>query len=427
MKSIKFKKIAASVVAIATIVSTLPIGVSATWKQNSDNTWVYTEGESIATGWRIIDGKWYNFDNSGNMKTGWINDGGTWYYTSPDGGMKTGWINDNGTWYYAESSGAMKTGWVNDNETWYYTATNGAMQTSVTEIDKKIYSLSTNGSMQIGNIIINGETYTFSQNGECIGDKMPQPTKAFVGAGVTTAITEKKSSEVAQDNTIINSNSNSSRSSKHHSSSSSSDSIQNISKLTINNNDISFDYSINKNVNYDIKCEIYDEKDKMIDTVKWEKADSENNSKYSIFITDVLGEMNANNYIIAKISPNAGNGATIKSNKMKVISSNKMDKDISNINVDTKKINDKYQFTLTGKDNFENGTYVLYGFENEDSAYIKAVYCNGNTKSLEFNDLNSKWINTGVSKLKLARIYDAKQENDGSATCKVEFTDKFNF
>lgn len=72
---------------IATCLITLnPIGASAEWKQDSTGWW-YTEGNSWATGWREIDGKWYYFDNDGYMKTGWIQDENKWYYLDSDGAM----------------------------------------------------------------------------------------------------------------------------------------------------------------------------------------------------------------------------------------------------------------------------------------------------------------------------------------------------
>lgn len=46
-----------------------------------DQTWMYEEEESYATGWRQIDGAWYYFDGDGIMQTGWVKDADSqlWY------------------------------------------------------------------------------------------------------------------------------------------------------------------------------------------------------------------------------------------------------------------------------------------------------------------------------------------------------------
>ncbi|GAA0079105.1 hypothetical protein UT300005_34840 [Clostridium sp. CTA-5] len=450
MKSVKLKKIAATVVAMAVIISTSPMGVSAAWKQDSNNNWRYEEGDSLATGWKVIDGKWYKFNESGNMQTGWINDNGKWYYTTPSGEMKTGWINDNGkwyyssengemktgwvndngTWYYTSSSGEMTTGWVNDNGTWYYTASNGAMQTGVVEVENKVYSLSETGSMQTGNVMINGEVYNFSPTGECVGDKTPTPTKSFTQSGEAINKPENNNGD-AKDNikstdTDSSKSSSSSGSKKHHNNSGSSESKEVMSKLNIKNNDISFDYNIDTNTEYNINCEIYNENNKIIDIIKWDKVDSKNGSQCSIRITDILGEMNENNYIISKITPKKGNSAKITSPKMQVLSNKEMNLDLANINAKVENVNNSYKLTLTNNEDFLPGTYVVYGHESKDSAYVATTYCPGNIKTLEFNGLNYRWANGEVSKLKLVRIHEAKQNSDGTGSCEVEFTNNFD-
>ncbi len=41
----------------------------------------------MATGWQLVNNKWYFVDSSGVMKTGWLNDGGNWYYLNTSGEM----------------------------------------------------------------------------------------------------------------------------------------------------------------------------------------------------------------------------------------------------------------------------------------------------------------------------------------------------
>ncbi|AQR95925.1 MULTISPECIES: hypothetical protein [Clostridium] len=62
----KLTKIIASLLAVATMLTIYPIGVSAEWKRDS-NGWWNTEGDSWAVGWKQIDGKWYYFGQDGYM------------------------------------------------------------------------------------------------------------------------------------------------------------------------------------------------------------------------------------------------------------------------------------------------------------------------------------------------------------------------
>lgn len=187
MKSLKLKKILAMALVAASLATVVPVSASAEWRQDSSNKWNWTENDSKATGWKLIDGTWYRFDSQGAMYTGWINEGGTWYYTDNSGAMKTGWIMSNGVWYFTDNSGAMKTGWVNDNGTWYFTNESGAMLTGVVEVDGKVYCLSASGAMLTGNVIINGVVYTFAATGEAVGN-IPKADRAFnvVDGKVTT-------------------------------------------------------------------------------------------------------------------------------------------------------------------------------------------------------------------------------------------------
>lgn len=136
MNKASLKKTVSTVVIVATITTLSPLGVSAQWRQNTDSTWNYTEGNKLALGWRNISDIWYYFNSNGKMNTGWICDNGNWYYNNNSGAMETGWVNDNGTWYYLDNTGVMKTGWIKDNDKWYYADSSGAMQTDVIKINE---------------------------------------------------------------------------------------------------------------------------------------------------------------------------------------------------------------------------------------------------------------------------------------------------
>jgi hypothetical protein len=117
------KKLIASILTTLLIVGTLPVGASAAWKQNSDNSWSWTEDGYNSYGWKQIDGNWYYFKDA-KMQTGWLNNG-YYYYLGNDGSMKTGWVNDGGTWYYLKSDGVLATDTVVDG---YYVNAKGVMQ-----------------------------------------------------------------------------------------------------------------------------------------------------------------------------------------------------------------------------------------------------------------------------------------------------------
>lgn len=83
--------------------------------------------DTVATGWREIDGQWYFFNNSGAMQASWYDDGSSWYWFGSDGAMATGWRSIAGSWYCFGASGVMKANcWMGD----YYFLPNGAMATN---------------------------------------------------------------------------------------------------------------------------------------------------------------------------------------------------------------------------------------------------------------------------------------------------------
>lgn len=120
------KKIIASLLATVLVIGVAPIGVSAEWKQNSDNSWSWSRsnnGNKAYYGWEQIDGKWYFFKDQ-KMQTGWLNNG-YYYYLGSDGAMKTGWVNVGGSQYYLKSDGTLATDTVVDG---YYVDSKGIVQ-----------------------------------------------------------------------------------------------------------------------------------------------------------------------------------------------------------------------------------------------------------------------------------------------------------
>ncbi|WP_459481477.1 hypothetical protein [Clostridium saccharoperbutylacetonicum] len=62
----KLRKVIASLLIATSILAISPIGASAEWKSDN-NGWWYAEGNSYATGWKKINGKYYFFSKDGYM------------------------------------------------------------------------------------------------------------------------------------------------------------------------------------------------------------------------------------------------------------------------------------------------------------------------------------------------------------------------
>ena len=97
--------------------------------------WRYIEadGTGAAPGWKLIDGSWYWFEDSGRMRTGWLLQGDTWYYLDDSGAMASGWRTIGGKSYYFTESGAMKTGHMEQNGTVYSFHSDGSVDTAKKE------------------------------------------------------------------------------------------------------------------------------------------------------------------------------------------------------------------------------------------------------------------------------------------------------
>lgn len=157
----KLRILVASIIATTTILSINSSAAKAEWKQDTNGYW-YSQENSYATKWSLIDG--------------------VWYYFNSDGYMKTGWVLENNNWYFMDSSGAMQTG--------------------IIQVDGKKYYLAGSGDMKTGNVNIAGEIYTFAMSGEAIGDKIPQTDKAFSGDGAVVTPVQIKNTLKSNGKTV---------------------------------------------------------------------------------------------------------------------------------------------------------------------------------------------------------------------------------
>lgn len=183
--------------------------LKASWEKGSKGMWYKYPDGTWATGWALIDKKWYYFDKDGWMLTGWRelewrqskkkNKKDWFFFDQKTGGMLTGWhvlswsqgkstfcFDENGVmltgwqwltkdgkagWYFFESSGAMHIGWIFDGGYWYYLGSDGRMVTGwVDWKGRKCYLEPVSGRNQGHCYVscvdtIGGKTYSFDADG----------------------------------------------------------------------------------------------------------------------------------------------------------------------------------------------------------------------------------------------------------------------
>lgn len=185
--------------------------LKSTWEKGTKGMWYKHPDGSWATGWALIDKKWYYFDKDGWMLTGWRElpwsqskkkNGKDWFFLDQKtGAMLTGWhvlswsqgtstfcFDENGVmltgwqwltkdgktgWYYFENSGAMHVGWTYDNGSWFCLGNDGKMLTGwVTYKGRKCYLEPKSDSTHIQGrcyinctALIDGKMYDFDGEG----------------------------------------------------------------------------------------------------------------------------------------------------------------------------------------------------------------------------------------------------------------------
>jgi len=91
------------------------------WNKSQDGTkwWYCTDVDNYCyykSEWKLIDNKWYLFDDVGFAITGWSEYQDKWYYLNEDCSMVVGWRQIGGYWYYFNSNGEMQVNWFKDDK-----------------------------------------------------------------------------------------------------------------------------------------------------------------------------------------------------------------------------------------------------------------------------------------------------------------------
>ncbi len=135
------------------------------WETIDGKTYFFDGWGRLRLGWNEILRKWYYFGADGAMRTGWAQVGKTWYYLGTDGVMQTGWVKTGGMWYFFDSNGAMKTGWMQEGKNWYYLRSNGSMCTGWAQVGGIWYYMNSSGVMQKGWVKTGNSWYYFKASG----------------------------------------------------------------------------------------------------------------------------------------------------------------------------------------------------------------------------------------------------------------------
>ena len=147
-------------------------GLSALNLYHDSNDFYYGEDGAKATytGWKLLNGNWYYFDERSQYLKGWAVINGSRYYfltgynytvqmeDDQAGIMCTGYrVIDRKLYYFDKDGGCCgvcgpKNGWYDANGTWYYMI-NGQVATGRVDINGKMYIFEANGKMCSNTIV----------------------------------------------------------------------------------------------------------------------------------------------------------------------------------------------------------------------------------------------------------------------------------
>jgi glucan-binding YG repeat protein len=131
------------------------------WETDKDGNMFYSDGQNgiVKNDWKLLNDKWYYFNEKGIMQRGFQTIKGVQYYLDENGIMLKYWQKINDKWYYFNDNGGMVYGWLTlNNKTYYMDPSTGIMVDGDQTIDGKKYRFSSNGDM-LKNVWI--DTYTY--------------------------------------------------------------------------------------------------------------------------------------------------------------------------------------------------------------------------------------------------------------------------
>jgi len=125
-------------------------GLDGNWSKNGKNwEWTFNDGEK-ATGWSLIDNKWYSFESNGRMRANeWYQDpNGKYYHLGASGAMdRNKWITKGNSWSFVGGNGAASTGWQylkwSGGNDWFYFNDKGDMLKGMQNIGGRNYYMDT--------------------------------------------------------------------------------------------------------------------------------------------------------------------------------------------------------------------------------------------------------------------------------------------
>lgn len=122
----------------------------------------------LKTGWIMLDGVQYCFDETGHPRTGTYQEDGKVWELDSDGRVKNrlnGWKKTDGVLKYYNNSGAPAQGWTEiDGKDYFFV--DGVSQAGWVETDAGTRYLDGNGNQMTGWCVIDGQPYAFGTNGE---------------------------------------------------------------------------------------------------------------------------------------------------------------------------------------------------------------------------------------------------------------------
>lgn len=135
-----------------------------------DEKYYYFQPETgqLYTGWIMLDGVQYCFDETGHPRTGTYQEDGKVWELDSDGRVKNrlnGWKKTDGVLKYYNNSGAPAQGWTEiDGKDYFFV--DGVSQAGWVETDAGTRYLDGNGNQMTGWCVIDGQPYAFGTNGE---------------------------------------------------------------------------------------------------------------------------------------------------------------------------------------------------------------------------------------------------------------------